>query len=187
MLPLQLDVPMLIHRFWMGDRPLRLEPWLGRCLVSLNGGSELRDWTLKTIPVDYLKFLDDNQVCETDAYKHSANIVRLLLLWDYGGAWYDYDVIPLLPVSQLPVPSVGSHQGLCNSFMNFEKKDERIERALNAILEQPHSDSPASLVSGSEFLRDFLDGVHYLEYPFSPLGTVLHGSRPFAVHLGGST
>jgi hypothetical protein len=68
--------------------------------------------------------------------------------------------------------------------MGFERGDDRLDLALNAILEQPASERPSTAVSGSVFLREHFKGVHYLEYPFSPTGQVLHGNRPFAIHLG---
>lgn len=174
---------MLIHRYWTGPEPSLLEPWLQYCLHSLNPGVEVKDWTDETIPEEYWKFVNDYQVRFEDTVKHQSNIFRLLLLFDFGGAWYDYDVVPLLPVSSLPVPSVGSHKGLCNSFMAFNRGDDRLDLALEAIIQQPDSDRPSTVVSGSVFLRTYLTDVHYLEYPFSPTGQVLHGNRPFAVHL----
>jgi hypothetical protein len=67
--------------------------------------------------------------------------------------------------------------------MAFHHFDDSLDLALNAIIEQPHSDRPSTVVSGSVFLRDFFKDVQHLEYPFSPTGQVLHGNRPFAVHL----
>jgi hypothetical protein len=175
---------MLIHRYWTGPgKPLH-EPWLGNCIHSLNPGVDINNWKDRDLPSEYSKFYNDTQVRGRDAYKHKANIVRLLVLLDFGGAWYDYDVVPLLPVTSLPVSSVGSHRGLCNSFMYFERGDERLEAALDGIMEQPPSDRPSTVVSGSTFLRSFFPEVHYLEYPFGPDGQLLTGSRPFAIHLG---
>ena len=178
---------MLIHRYWTGDSFPLHEPWLQRVIMSLNHGVELHEWTDNDLPMDYHKFFNDSQVRGQDAYRHKSNLVRLLLLYDFGGAWFDYDVIPLIPLNTLPCPSVASHNGLCNSFMYFQPHDSRLESALNAILEQPASSRPSTVVSGSVFLRTFLPDVHYLEYPFSPTGTLLHSARPFAIHLGGSS
>jgi len=176
---------MLIHRYWTGSGLPLHEPWLQKCLISLNHNVEVNEWRDDELPTEYTKFFDDDQVREQDQLLHRANIVRLLLLFDFGGAWYDYDVVPLLPLASLPCPSIGSHRGLCNSFMYFESHDYRIEAALDMILEQPHSDRPSTVVSGSVFLREHLKDVHYLEYPYSPDGVLLHSGRPFAIHLGG--
>jgi mannosyltransferase OCH1-like enzyme len=178
---------MLIHRYWTGpDRPPH-EPWLQYCFRSLNPGVDINEWKDNDLPTEYSKFVNKSQVRYSDEYRHKANIVRLLLLLDFGGAWYDYDVVPLLPVASLPFPSVGYHRGLCNSFMYFGRGDQRLEDALEGIQNQPPSERPSTVVSGSMFLRDYLPEVQYLEYPFGPTGQLLHGNRPFAIHLGGGS
>ena len=173
---------MLIHRYWNGPDDPPHEPWLNHVLHQLNPGIEIRDWTPESLPFDYLPVTD--QVRKRDWLKHEANVTRLQLLIEFGGAWYDHDVVPLLPLASLPFPSVGSHRGLCNSFMYFQKEDERLIRALDTIKKKPPSSYPSTIVSGSVFLRPFMVGVHYLEFPFSPDGELLHGNRPFAIHLG---
>lgn len=176
---------MLIHRYWTGVALPPHNEWMHSCLQTLNPGHEVVDWTDDKLASKYDVFFKDEQVAKKDELRHRSNIVRLLLLFDFGGAWYDHDVIPFLPVNTLPCPSVGSHRGLCNSFMYFDEKDDRIYNALCGILEQPSSDRPSTVVSGSVFLRTYLTDVHYLEYPFDPYGALLHSQRPFAVHIGG--
>ena len=175
---------VLIHRYWTGPTSPPCEPFLGSCLKSLNPDAEITDWNDDTLPPTYHKYFNDAQVCPSDVYKHRANIVRLLLLHDFGGAWYDYDIIPLLPVSALPVPSVASHETLCNSFMAFNQGDHRLSEAIDALAVQPAIGLRSMLVSGSLFLRRFLSDVHHLEYPFAPNGRLLSCDRPFAVQLG---
>jgi mannosyltransferase OCH1-like enzyme len=175
---------LVIHRYWTGEKDPPFEPWLKNALISLNPGVTLHSWTDDNMPSAYEAFINPNQVREQDIPRHRANILRLLFLYDFGGAWYDYDVIPLIPLTSLPRPAIASHNGLCNSFMYFPKNDPRLERAINVIGNAPESDRPSTVVSGSVFLRPFLKKVNLLEYPFGPTGQLLHGNRPFAIHLG---
>lgn len=173
----------MIHRYWTGDEPPPLEPWLSKCLRSLNPDMELREWHDDTLPrsIRTLADVHEDQVQSADRIRHRANIIRLALLAEYGGWWYDYDVVPLCPVSALPVPVVGAHGGLCNSFLGYPAGHPELAAALDAITAHPADDTARSTdVSGENFLQPILT-AHRVSYPFDSSGQFIHGV--FAVHL----
>lgn len=180
---------LMIHRYWEGD-PLSISPYITQVLVNLNPGEEVRDWTPETLPPKIVQYLNgtEEQVIERDRVRHRANIIRLALLYEFGGWWYDHDVIPLRPVNALPYPIVAAHgDRMCNSFMGFPAGHPELKLALDKIAANPPGSLTSPVSSGEAFLNEIVT-VSRISYPFDAAGRpITFGSRPFAVHLYGTS
>lgn len=134
----------MIHQYWSGpNKPASI----------LNA----REWNDDSVPLEALDLAHKtvHLVDPRDSYRHRANIVRLYLLYFYGGMWADYDMEFVGSLTDLPSVATAAHRpGVrCNCWMAFPAGHQALEQALEAIAalpEQPPRRSP--FVSGENLL-----------------------------------
>lgn len=182
------DSVLVIHRYWEGE-PFPLTGYITSVLRNLNP-EPVRDWTPETLPsrvIPYLAGIDD-QVGESDQMRHRANVIRLALLYEYGGWWYDHDVFPLTPVRMLPFPVVACHGArMCNSFMGFPAGHPELKLALDRIAVNPPGSLSSPVASGEILLNEIVT-VPKISYPFDAAGRrIPFTPNPFAVHFYGTS
>jgi len=97
-------IPKRLHRVWLDD-PLPDEfAGYGRRLVELHSGWEVREWryTADLPPLCNQGLFDRaQQLCPRDWKRFRSDLLRLELLWLYGGIYVDCDVEPLKPFDPL--------------------------------------------------------------------------------------
>lgn len=76
----------IVHRFWVGP-PREQHRWITES--TRRAYPRLHDWTLETLPSELTKQLDS-----ADDPRHLSNVVRYWLLYEQGGLYLDFDVIP---------------------------------------------------------------------------------------------
>lgn len=102
-----MSVPKILHRIWLnpGDDPMPpVFVGYGRQWAKLHPGWECREWCNPAAlpPLRNQDLFDRAQeVCPRDWKRFQADILRLELLWLYGGIYVDTDVEPLRPVDDL--------------------------------------------------------------------------------------
>lgn len=177
----------VIHRYWTGPASPPMEPWLGEALRLLNPSEQVVDWTDDTLPADVVDRADALLVRleASSPYRARSNVVRLLLLERFGGAWYDHDLIPLVPLEQLPAVATASHrEPRCNCFLRFPADHPVIGAALGAI--ETMSAASSSLDIG-ERLIDRIAGdrpdIARLFLPFDADAVPNPRAWPWAVHV----
>jgi mannosyltransferase OCH1-like enzyme len=93
-------IPKLFHRVWLDDSlPETFSGW-GERLRGLHPGWEVREWRDSSlVPWQCFKNRDlikrAGEICPRDAKRFAADLIRLELLWIYGGVYVDCDVEPL--------------------------------------------------------------------------------------------
>lgn len=97
-------MPRLIHRIWLDDpMPDEFEAY-GRDWERLHPGWELLEWrsTLELPPLRNHDLFDRaEELVPRDWKRFQADLLRLELLWLYGGVYADTDVQPLRPLDDL--------------------------------------------------------------------------------------
>jgi mannosyltransferase OCH1-like enzyme len=99
-------IPRVLHRIWLDD-PLPDEfAGYGRRLAQLHPGWELQEWrSTADLPLPSLRnwalFDQGREVCPRDWKRFRSDLLRLELLWLYGGIYVDCDVEPLRPFDPL--------------------------------------------------------------------------------------
>jgi len=97
-------IPRVLHRIWLDDpMPAELAGY-GAQLAALHEGWELRDWrsTAELPPLRNQELFDRaEELCPRDWKRFRSDLVRLELLWLYGGIYLDCDVEPLRPLDPL--------------------------------------------------------------------------------------
>ena len=127
---------------------------------------------------------------ERNQARHLANVARLVLLRDEGGWWSDYDLIPLVPFTNLPMNATAAHWlGMrCNCWMAFEAGHPALTLALDLIVAA--ADGPptySTQVSGERILDAACnDDVARMQLCLDSNGLVNTAAEPWAIHLGGS-
>lgn len=181
---------MIIHRYWTGPPPAT-EPFIGNAVTKGNPAAILRDWADETLPVELTRFLAEceDRVAPDHLVRHRANIVRLWVLREFGGVWLDHDVIPLIPLEDVPPRATASHGVRCNCAMFFPIGDQCLTVALDRIRTAPPNPEGKSIeVSGELLLEDVCDrGVVRLQLPYAPDGSPIEGASRWAVHLYGTS
>lgn len=93
----------VIHRFWMGDDPPFHDYREG---LEEFHTEEVKDWTPENLPLDIAA------LCLHKAPPQKiSNLVRLALLFKFGGLWVDYDIEPLAKLTGNKKPWTASLNG----------------------------------------------------------------------------
>lgn len=181
---------MRIHRYWTGIQEPPFNRYITRAVRSaMSPGDTLTDWTDRSLPSDILARVDNQsgKVRKHDALRHRGNIVRLELLYRYGGVWLDHDLLPLQRLSSLPQPSTAAValRQRCSCFMSFPAAHSALQDVLAAIEAAPLSNTATSMeVSGERLLNRMLgDDVKHLLLPMDAAGRPIRRGSPWAVHL----
>ena len=101
-----MTLPRMIHRAWLDEPMPATFRSFGERWADLNPGWDLIDWSHSAALPDMRdtsRALIDRAAVwyPRDSKRFVADIVRLELLWTYGGFWCDTDVEPLRPLDDL--------------------------------------------------------------------------------------
>lgn len=141
---------MLVHRYWSGDAAAESGD------LSL-AGVDVVDWRDDDVPSWLIEMADATawRVTAGDELRHRANVVRLGLLFEYGGWWADHDVTALARFELLPSPATAAHRGghRCNCWLAFPAKHVALAHALAAI-DRGRNRGRSMVVSGESLLHE---------------------------------
>lgn len=87
-------IPKIIHQIWIGPHPMPTE--LMSSWKTMNPDWEYKLWTEQNIPVLYNK----KQYNEIKSYAGKADILRLEILFQFGGIYLDADSLCLQPLTE---------------------------------------------------------------------------------------
>lgn len=161
----------MIHRFWHNDSPPH--PIIDEYVNSLY---EVADWRLRDLPVNLWQTTNND-------YRHVANILRLVLLWTYGGIWLDHDIIPLIDLESLPKPFAAATGSINSCIMGFPAGHPMLYNALDEAINSPQGEGVVQR-SGSVLLhRHLTHDVTLHPLPFDSLGHPIQGAPMWAIHL----
>lgn len=76
----------------------------GREWAALHPDWEIRDWRSSAelpVLVNQSEFIDARKICPSDWKRFQADLLRLELMWMFGGLYVDCDVQPLKPFDDL--------------------------------------------------------------------------------------
>ena len=92
-------IPKIVHQIWVGpnDKPEYLEGYSAK-LKELHPDWDCRLWTEDSLPTDLLRteYLD-----KLRAPAERADLLRLELLYRFGGLYIDIDMVPLRPMDPI--------------------------------------------------------------------------------------
>jgi mannosyltransferase OCH1-like enzyme len=97
-------IPRVLHRVWLDDPMPDEYAGYGEKLAGLHPSWEFREWRSTTeLPALRNPELFDQatEVCPRDWKRFRSGLLRLELLWLYGGLYVDCDVEPLAPFDRL--------------------------------------------------------------------------------------
>tara|TARA_E500000178_G_C16997997_1_gene744204 strand:+ start:1195 stop:1932 length:738 start_codon:yes stop_codon:yes gene_type:complete len=99
-----MGIPKTIHYCWLGGA--EKDPEIKRCMQSWEKylpDYEVIEWNEKNVDIDSHPHL--KHMCETRQYAFASDYIRLLVLYEHGGIYFDTDVLvqksfdPLLEAS----------------------------------------------------------------------------------------
>lgn len=147
-----MSIPNIIHRIWLEDpMPEKFEEY-GRRWAQLNPDYEVHDWRdPATLPRlnNQSYYARAQNLYPRDWKRFRADIIRLELLWRYGGLYVDTDVEPLQPIN----PLLGGRKCLVGrSPQNIKGKHPITNAVMAAERHHPYigaliTDLPAAIVS----------------------------------------
>lgn len=88
-------VPPVIHRIWLGDPMPGPVTAAGEAIRRLHPGWEVIDWTDRDVLPQMVNrdvFDRSAELCPADPKRFEADVLRLELLWRYGGIYLDCDI-----------------------------------------------------------------------------------------------
>jgi mannosyltransferase OCH1-like enzyme len=106
-----MTIPCTIHRIWLDDPMPDEFAEYGRRFRELHPRWMVNDWrSSATLPKLVNRDLFDRaqEVCPRDWKRFQSDLLRLELLWLYGGVYVDTDVEPLKPFDDLLDPPGGA-------------------------------------------------------------------------------
>jgi inositol phosphorylceramide mannosyltransferase catalytic subunit len=180
-------IPRVFHQIWVGPEPFPKR--LGPCRhswLALNPGWELRVWTEENLPRDLRRpeALDQLRVPT-----ERADILRLELLWRYGGVYVDCDFECLRSIEEL----IEEHDFFCayrepgavsNGLVGSAPGHQILERAL-AQLKPVEVYGYDGSAAGPEFfsglLQDYPDAKIFEPQVFHPTSREQRAAA-YAVH-----
>jgi Glycosyltransferase sugar-binding region containing DXD motif len=146
---------MYVHRYWSGPAELPESSALAAAIIKKNfPRAYLLDWTDSRLPNTILMEVEKRIrfVPAYDRVIHRANLVRLLLLEEFGGAWIDHDFILMRPPRELEI-AAHPNGSYCPCYMSFPAEHPEIVKAIATIEPAPN----ATYSSGSRHLNKVLD------------------------------
>lgn len=159
----------MIHRFWHNSTPPH--PIIDE---YVNNKYQVRDWGMHDVPMPISGVQDK---------RHLANLLRLMVLWTYGGIWIDHDVIPIIDLESLPKPFAAATGSINSCIMGFPPGHPMLYNALDEAYNHPHGNSIIER-SGSVLLhRHLTPDVQLISLPFDSLGHPIPGAPLWAFHL----
>ncbi len=95
-------IPQLLHRIWFGDDMPEEFVRYGRQWRDLHDAWLYTEWptghALPPLPEVYHRA---DEIAPKDALRFRADVLRLAILWEYGGVYVDTDVEPIRPLDDL--------------------------------------------------------------------------------------
>lgn len=158
-------IPSTIHRVWLDDpMPTEFEEY-GRRWRELHPGWEVIDWRRSSdLPnlVNQDHFDRARELCPKDWKRYQSDLLRLELLWQYGGVYVDTDVEPLKPLDDLV-------NGLpTGAFASWSPNKAGNTRLLTQFI--------LGSTPGHPWVKACIDGI--------PDATRAYGDRPLAQMIG---
>jgi hypothetical protein len=116
-------------------------------IVQLNLEAREFDWNTEIVDTPYAHFVDGmdrgSRILQGGrGTKMRSNWIRLLLLYKYGGVWFDSDVMMLHPIQDIIrefgefVSEWGQQPHTNNCFMYFQRRSDAIAEIIQASVEQ---------------------------------------------------
>lgn len=179
---------MTIHRLIIGESPLN-QNWMRRVIES-SCGAPAKDWGVSELyraseswkyPIISLANFPNRRVF--------SNYVRYQLLYEYGGLWLDWDVIPLVDLRDAKKDYVASWEGNAEGgVMNVvSPKTKWVEGLLLDAYSLITQGASEGINTGALLLRKHLRHYPDVEkrelFPFGSDGTKSYRSPYSAVHL----
>jgi inositol phosphorylceramide mannosyltransferase catalytic subunit len=136
-----------IHRIWLGDEMPPTFKEFGERWVSLNPGWMLCEWTdYDDVPIEgplYDLFHASKTIFPDDWKRFEADLLRLELLYRFGGLYVDTDVEPLEPIGDrfnkrdtfyaARSPQGGTVHPITNAVMYSSKKHPFVNQCIIEI------------------------------------------------------
>ncbi len=151
-----MTIPKIIHRVVPEQVPPRFEAFWRR-FAELHPDWELRTWQ---DPLDPGQFELGHKFAECTSGAQLAGLVRLEVLWRYGGVYVDMDIEPLRPFDPLRgVPAfIGTENGevLTDALMAAERGHPGFRACMNRVAQTPMS--AGALATGPLLVTAVLSG-----------------------------
>lgn len=152
-----------------------MEPWQGQVLRGVYNDYSVVDLTEKDHRYDIPKTCNGNI---REWRRHVSNVVRWNLLYDFGGIYFDWDVIPR---AKLEGFWIAAHGRVCTCAISVpEPKNKVVERILDAIHSSPSA--PTSVEASGEALVDKLWPYERIQLAFDSAGRLIDPSSPL-IHV----
>lgn len=94
-------IPQLLHRIWFGGPMPDEFVRYGHAWEMLHPAWVMTDWPAGTLPPLPDVYHRAREIAPRDSLRFRADVLRLALLWEYGGVYVDTDVEPLRPIDGL--------------------------------------------------------------------------------------
>jgi mannosyltransferase OCH1-like enzyme len=168
-----------IHRYWTGDSPLPEYTQMFGIAASEFG--EVVDWNDDNLPATTKSLVEKYRGYAPDEVKQKSNIVRLSLLYEFGGMWIDYDFLLLKYPRWGSEPWIASDgQRVCSCAMYFNgPKNPVLSQALDSITVQ----DTAWASSGEGMLNTVFADVNKRVLPLLKSGKRNYDADIWAVHF----
>lgn len=175
------------------DQTFPLDPFARHAILQCHMDASLLDLQgFDDLPEEYRTDLSkcQNQVMASQKLRHWSNIIRYRLLFDYGGLWLDYDMIPFQNLMRETHPWTAAtrmHKREGAVLWFPEPGHPMLKAMLDRIYDSPDGNYSCVQVSGAQVLhevgKDFPDVEK--EQRVFPLdaGGFPSGVNPIAVHL----
>lgn len=170
-----------IHRYWTGpDKPPEVSD-IAQAIIERNSLGMVTNWTDGNLPGEIFDFVwsRNEQVPDEQRIVNRANMVRLYLLFKYGGTWIDHDFLLLRKPHELEM-AFHKNGSVCPCYMSFPPGHYLIWNALQQI----RPSLTASISSGASLLQMVIGSKIPLVAPaFDHTGVIWRTRDPIGVHF----
>lgn len=205
-------LPKIIHTIWIGNnqRPEGSKQWIEMNPTYTHfhwDEFRLKECLNNALTNSFVtKYLDRRDKLYSDKYNGAANILRLLILKEYGGIYFDADCTPLRPLTDDLLDNeffsvyeneVSSPGMVANGIMGCSPDHPVICSMIDNLKDAPISTQRSWIATGPKYLTSTLnnyDGQYtlYPSYYFLPThwsGKKLDskGFEPYCEHGWGTT
>ena len=123
-------IPKIIHIIWIGGNftyEKEINSWREQ-----NPNWEVKLWTEKSLP----RFKNQRIINKLEVNASKVDLMRLEILYKYGGIYTDADSVCLKPIDELIrgkafFSATNNHGNICNSFMGARPKNPTIKKAID--------------------------------------------------------
>jgi hypothetical protein len=127
-------VPKIFHRIWVGNNPIpeKHEQWW-QAWQRLHPDFAFITWSEETFLAEEAFSLLHDQVQQSSIFAMKADIMRIAILYEYGGIYIDTD---MMPINRIPSAELNADFVICESntaFMASKKNSKSLGVASKII------------------------------------------------------